>query len=163
MSFMMASRIGGGSIIISVRPSGIQMPIENPYAPPTATIPGKTVDCDARWYLTRIQKCFRRMGIGALVYIVVAIVVTTTIEIRRPAIRIPQTVGPLVWSAIFGWIFLTMIRLGRLPEEEFPKHYKKARWITILAGTIFLPILGIPAYISLRRLTLYNEARKSNT
>jgi len=43
-----------------------------------------------------------------------------------------------------------------------PRNYKKARWMAIRAGTLFLPILGLPALISLRRLSLYNETFKIN-
>jgi hypothetical protein len=102
------------------------------------------------------------MGIGALVYIGIVIVFTITTQLRKGSFRIPETVGPLVWCALLAWLFITMIRIGRLPEDQFPKHYKKARWVAILAGTLFLPILGLPAFISLRRLSLYNQSLKPN-
>jgi hypothetical protein len=134
------------------------MHAENPYAPPTAPNRDVAEAVDAHWYLTRIQKYFRRMGIGALIYIGVVIVGTMTTQLRKGNFRIPETVGPLVWCALLGWLFTTMIRIGRLPEDQFPKHYKQARWVAILAGTLFLPILGLPAFISLRRLSLYKES-----
>ena len=139
------------------------MHAENPYAPPTATNRGVNDAVDAHWYLTRIQKYFRRMGIGGLVYIGVVIVLHITTQLRRGSFRITETAGPLVWCALLAWLFITMIRIGRLPEDQFPKHYRKARWIAILAGTLFLPILGLPAFISLRRLSLYSELLKTNT
>jgi hypothetical protein len=138
------------------------MHVENPYAPPTTTNRDANDAVDAHWYLARIQKYFRRMGIGALIYIGVVIVFTITTQLRKGNFRIPETFGPLVWCALLAWLFITMIRIGRLPEDQFPKHYKNARWVAILAGTLFLPILGLPAFISLRRLSLYNESLKTN-
>ncbi|MCY2977725.1 MAG: hypothetical protein NTU79_03565 [Planctomycetota bacterium] len=138
------------------------MHAENPYAPPTATNRDANDAVDAHWYLAQIQKYFRRMGIGALIHIGVVIVFTITTQLRKGNVRIPETVGPLVWCALLVWLFITMIRIGRLPEDQFPKHYKKARWVAILAGTLFLPILGLPAFISLRRLSLYKKSLKTN-
>ena len=138
------------------------MHAENPYAPPTATSQGVMDAIDAHWYLVRIQKYFRRMGIAALIYIGGVIVFTITTQLRNGKLRIPDTVGPLVWCAFLAWLFITMIRIGRLPEDQFPNHYKKARWVAILAGALFLPILGLPAFISLRRLSLYNDLLKTN-
>jgi hypothetical protein len=139
------------------------MSAENPYAPPTTANQNVIIAVDSTWYLTRIQKYFRRMGIGALVYIGVVIVFTITSQLPKGNFRIPQTVGPLVWCLLLAWLFVTMIRIGRLPEEQFPKHYKKARWVAIIAGTLFFPILGLPAFISLRRLSLYNETLKTTS
>jgi hypothetical protein len=138
------------------------MHAENPYAPPTATNRVMTDAVDAHWYLTRIQKYFRRMGIGALIYIGVAIVLAITTQLRKGRFGIPETVGPLVWCALLSWLFITMIRIGRLPEDQFPKHYKKARWVAILAGSLFFPIFGLPAFISLWRLSLYSKTLKTN-
>ena len=138
------------------------MHAENPYAPPTAINRDANDAVDAHWYLARIQKYFRRMGIGALIYIGVVIVFTITTQLRNGNFRIPEAVGPVVWCALLTWLFTTMIRIGRLSEDQFPKHYNKARWVAILAGTLFLPILGLPAFISLRRLSLYNESLKTN-
>jgi hypothetical protein len=138
------------------------MHAENPYAPPTATKRDVIDGIDSHWYLTRIQKYFRRMGIAALTYIVVVIVLTITPQLRNGKFRIPETVGPLVWCALLAWLFITMIRIGRLPDDQFPKHYKRARWVAILAGSLFLPILGLPAFITLWRLSLYNESLRIN-
>lgn len=137
------------------------MHAENPYSPPTTTNRDVNDAVDAHWYLVRIQKYFRRMGIGALIYIGVAFVFIVATQLRKESLQIPEIVGPLVWFALLSWLFIAMIRIGRLPEDQFPKHYKKARWVAILAGTLFLPILGLPAFISLRRLSLYNEFRKT--
>ena len=138
------------------------MHAENPYAPPKAANRDVNVAVDAHWYLTRIQKYFRRMGIGALIYIGVVIAFTVTTQLWKGTFRIPETVGALVWCALLAWLFITMIWIGRLPEDQFPKHYRTARWVAILAGTLFLSILGLPAFISLRRLSLYNESLKTN-
>jgi hypothetical protein len=120
------------------------MSAENPYASPNAAKQNVIIAVDSTWYLTRIQKYFRRMGIGALVYIGVVIVFTITSQLPKGNFRIPQTVGPLVWCLLLAWLFVTMIRIGRLPEEQFPKHYKKARWVAIIAGTLFFQYSGCP-------------------
>lgn len=135
---------------------------DNPYAPPSATsLDDGTTTVDARWYLTRVQKYFRRMAIAGLIYTGVLILITIATQLRSETLQNPETAGTLVWSAFLAWLFITMIRIGRLPEDEFPKHYKKARWVVILVGTIFLPILGLPAIISLRRLSRYNAIQSN--
>ncbi len=135
---------------------------DNPYAPPKAANRDSVVQIDAGWYLIRIQKYFRRMGMGGLIYVSFLIVILTMTQLSKGTFQIPDTFGPLVWCGLLTWFFITMIRIGKLPEDQFPKHYKKARWIAIFAGTLFLPILGLPAFISLRRLTMYNEMLKNN-
>jgi hypothetical protein len=135
---------------------------DNPYAPPEAANRDLIVDVDASWYLLRIQKYFRRMGIGGLIYVSFLIVFLTISQLSKRNFQIPEIVGPLVGCGLLAWFFIAMIRIGQLPEDQFPKHYKKARWLAIFAGTLFLPILGLPAFISLRRLTMYNEMQKNN-
>ncbi len=84
--------------------------------------------------------------------------------------------GPLIWSEIaggalalivwvtpLGWLFVTMIRVADVPHPEFPRHYVKARWVGIIAGALFFPLLTIPAFISVRRLSLYNRLRLANS
>ncbi|MFO0942965.1 MAG: hypothetical protein U0930_19685 [Pirellulales bacterium] len=138
------------------------MDLENPYAPPTSTTRDVNEAVDAHWYLERIQKYFRRMGIAGLVYLGVVFVFVITTELQEGTFRIPDAIGPLLWCSLLAWLNIAMIRMGRLPDDQFTKHYKKARWVTILVGTLFLPILGIPAFVTLRRLSLYNESLKTN-
>ena len=129
---------------------------EKPYSPPATSIAVHSNDCDPKWYLTQAQKYYRRMGVGSLAYIGFVIVFTTTRQLRQGRSDIPETVGSIVWCALLAWLFITMIRIGYIPETEFPAHYKKARWIGIIAGALFFPILGLPAYIALRRLHRHN-------
>lgn len=129
----------------------------NPYAPSPSMTAVHGNDKDAAWYLSKVQKYFRRMGIGSLVYMAIAIVVLVATQLMRSAVDIPETVGTLAWCALLAWLFISMVRVGYLSEAEFPLHYQKARWIAIIAGTLFLPILGLPAFISLRRLSKYDS------
>ena len=153
----MEGRLAGASVTLVVRRCSTSMHTEeNPYSPPATSIAVHSNDCDPKWYLTQAQKYYRRMGVGSLAYIGFVIVFTTTRQLRQGRLDIPETVGSIVWCALLAWLFITMIRIGYIPETEFPAHYKKARWIGIIAGALFFPILGLPAYISLRRLHRYN-------
>jgi hypothetical protein len=128
---------------------------QNPYAPSVESAKLAEVK-NAKWHLDRVQKYFRRMGFAGLLYTGCVFVLTITIQLQSGKLRIPETVGSLVLFGLMAWLFIDMIRIGYLPEAQFSAHYTKARWILIVVGTVFLPILGVPAFISLRRMTQYN-------
>lgn len=134
----------------------------NPYAPPSVPNQDIAATVDVHWYLERIQKYFRRMGIGALIYVGFVGGLTITTQMCEGTFGTSETAGPLVWCALLAWLFISMIRIGRVPENQFPKHYTKARWVAIIAGALFLPILGLPAFISLHRLSQYNRLLKTH-
>lgn len=128
----------------------------NPYAPPVASASAKADGKDASWYLNRVQKYYRRMGTAMLAYIGIVVVVAGVSKTTDGSLRVADIAGPLVWCALLTWLFAAMVRIGYVSHADFPAYYKRARWIGIIAGALFLPILGLPAFISVRRLTRYN-------
>jgi hypothetical protein len=53
----------------------------------------------------------------------------------------------------FVFILRTANRLG----GDFDRVYRRARWLGILAATIWFPILTIPGILALRRLERYRK------
>ncbi|HBJ38274.1 MAG TPA: hypothetical protein DDZ51_26685 [Planctomycetaceae bacterium] len=97
------------------------------------------------------------MGLVGLAYVgllVIGTAATQSID-ERPIIS--NIFGMTVWCSLLTWLFVTMIRISNVPHADFQSHYTKARWSGIIAGAMFLPILGLPAMISVRRLTRYHE------
>ncbi|TWU16286.1 hypothetical protein [Allorhodopirellula heiligendammensis] len=130
---------------------------ENPYAPPSGALTSEVVQRPASWYLSRVQKYYRWMGFGMLSYLVIAVIVAIVDQLHYGSFRLRDAVGPLIWCLFLTWLFAAMIRIGYTAPEKFPQRYQQARWIGIIAGALFLPILGIPAFISVRRLTRYHQ------
>jgi hypothetical protein len=136
-------------------------PVKNPYAPPATTTSALPDERDASWYLHSVQKYYRRMGIAMLTYICIVAAISIVGQALEGSITWASIGGPLLWCSFLAWLFVAMIKIGYTPQDEFPSSYKKARWVGIFAGAMFLPILGLPAFISLRRLTRYKALIQS--
>jgi hypothetical protein len=129
----------------------------NPYAPPHITTTNRRDDRDAAWHLHHVQKYYRRMGLVGLSYVGLLVIATAASQAIDEQLKIANIFGIAAWCSLLAWLFVTMIRIGNIPHADFPSHYTKARWAGIVAGAMFLPILGLPALISVRRLTRYHE------
>jgi len=92
-----------------------------------------------------------------LVYTTIASSVGIAGNVRAGSLAIAEIAGLLASCSLLVWLSITMIRLGRVSGDTFPAQYKKARWIGLIAGAVFFPILGLPAFLSIRRLTQYHE------
>ncbi len=57
----------------------------------------------------------------------------------------------IILLAFFGAMIRTATRL----PGDFERLYKRARWLGILAGAFGFPILTIPAFIGVSRLSKY--------
>jgi hypothetical protein len=97
------------------------------------------------------------MGILMLIYIFIVFLLAVGDIILFGSVGFWEMAAPLVCSFFLIWMFVTMTKIGNLSPDEFPSHYKKARWVGIIAGALFLPIIGVPAFISIRRLTRYDS------
>ena len=125
----------------------------NPYAAPTAN----TEEWDASWHLNRAQKYYRRMGGGMLIYCAANLIISGILQFAESTLGIADVVAGLIFAAPLAWLFLALVRLGRVVPQEFPLYYKKARWSGIIAGGLFFPLLSVPAFIALRSLTKYQD------
>ena len=61
---------------------------------------------------------------------------------------------PIMATAILIY-FGTMIRTAMRLPDDFERLYKRARWLGVLAGAFGFPILTIPAFIGVSRLSKY--------
>ncbi len=128
----------------------------NPYAPPHIGTTTHRGDRDASWYIHHVQKYYRRMGLVGLSYVGLLIIGTAVSQAIDEPLQIAHIFGMTIWCSLLTWLFVTLIRISNVPHADFPSHYTKARWVGIIAGAMFLPILGFPAMISVRRLTRYH-------
>ncbi len=129
---------------------------DNPYAAPNGVASIQRGDRDASWYLHHVQKYYRRMGIAGLTYVGLLVIGTVIGQAIDESFQVEHILGMSVWFTLLTWLFVTMIRIGYVPPADFPSHYTTARWTGIIAGAMFLPILGFPALVSVCRLTRYN-------
>jgi len=133
----------------------------NPYTPPVVTPSALPDQRDASWYLHSVQKYYRRMGIAMLTYICIVAVLSIAGQALEGSITLASIGAPLIWCSLLVWLCAAMIKIGYVSPDDFPSCYRKARWVGIIAGAMFLPILGLPAFISLRRLSRYNSLTQS--
>ncbi len=96
------------------------------------------------------------MGLVGLSYVGLLVIGTAASQAIDELPKIGDLFGMTVWCSLLTWLFVTMIRISNVPHADLPSHYTKARWSGIIAGAMFLPILGFPAMISVRRLTRYH-------
>ncbi len=68
-----------------------------------------------------------------------------------------EKVGPPIMMLAMFVFFGTMIRNAAQLPNDFDRCYKWARWLGILAGAFGFPILSIPAFIGVSRLSKYHK------
>ncbi len=68
-----------------------------------------------------------------------------------------EKVGPpICMVAVFIYFAAMIINANRLPND-FGRCYKRARWLSILAGAFGFPLLTVPAFIGVWRLSKYRN------
>ena len=66
-----------------------------------------------------------------------------------------ERIGPPIAMLAMLTFFGAMIRNATLLPNEFARRYKRSRWLGILAGAFGFPLLSIPAFIAVARLSKY--------
>lgn len=124
----------------------------NPYASPASIID------DARqsaWYLASACRYFKRISYVMIVYWICVIPLSLYRLLNDDATGMRELIGvPTMMAFIllfFGALLQTALRL----PYDFERLYKRARWLGILAGAFGFPILTIPAFIGVSRLSKY--------
>ncbi|MDZ7616205.1 MAG: hypothetical protein U1E05_04325 [Patescibacteria group bacterium] len=127
--------------------------MENPYASPACADPP-----DAAGALREATaRLFRGMGYVGVAYALFGFAMGAVVLLKvqpRDLVLLPMML--LLYGlimAFFAWMLKTASRL----TVDFKGTYRLARWLAILAASIFFPILTIPAVLAVRRLERYRE------
>ena len=75
---------------------------------------------------------------------------------ERPAPPQEMAGGLTVMAAMLIF-YATMIRTAMRLPHDFERLYKRAHWLGILAAAIGFPLLTIPAFIGVARLSKYRK------
>lgn len=132
-------------------------PDVNPYASPLSDCPraDRVDEGEARRQMLAAIRLYWWMGVvGAGAYSVVAIgfVLVWVARGKLPAAEEVLGLATMFVSiAPFAWSIAVANRLATRPEGML----RPARWVGILLGTIWFPILTIPAVLCVRRVTRY--------
>lgn len=138
------------------------LPAENPYLPPAVCAADEAEDGEAAWYLASALKYYRRMGIAMLLLYSTPVAIIVTVAFLNNEFDTATALGQLaVWSLMTG-LFAALVWLGCLPHSDFPARYGKARWVGLIAGSLFLPVIGLPAFIAVRRLARYHSLTEAS-
>jgi hypothetical protein len=66
-------------------------------------------------------------------------------------------IGPPTMMLAMFFFSGAMIQTAAQLPNDFERRYRRARWLGILAGAFGFPILTIPAFIGVSRLSKYRE------
>ncbi len=123
----------------------------NPYAPPASPADATP----AEWYLASACRCFKGIGWAAVVYVACVIPFALYELLTAESPLLGEMIGMPTMMAATLVFFGTMIRTAMRLPSDFERLHKRARWLGILAGAFGFPILTIPAFIGVSRLSKY--------
>ncbi len=131
-------------------------PDENPYASPKCV--ESQPDADA--LLKATVRLYRGMGWAGIAYLLVFCPLTIVSELARQQ-ELGETIGGAIamtticglMAAFFVLVMKTADRLG----VNLDRSYRRARWLGIITGAMFFPLLTIPAILAVRRLERYRK------
>ncbi len=130
--------------------------MQNPYASPATFSDARQAD----WYLASACRYFKWIGWVVIVYMSCA----SSIALYELFIDELPLVGAIIGGATMMaatlLFFGTMIRTAMRLPDDFERLYKRARWLGILAGAFGFPILTVPAFIGVSRLSKYRAMTK---
>ncbi len=128
----------------------------NPYASPATFSDARQAD----WYLASACRYFKWIGWVVIVYMSCA----SSIALYELFIDELPLVGAIIGGATMMaatlLFFGTMIRTAMRLPDDFERLHKRARWLGILAGAFGFPILTVPAFIGVSRLSKYRAMTK---
>lgn len=127
---------------------------ENPYASPKSL----ESPASATASLKVATRLFYWMGVFGLAYNFVFVPVAIVIGVTKDGPEFAPIVGATIWCAVncvlFRWMMTTAKDLGK----DFDATYRRARWLGIVAGTLYFPILTVPAILAIRHLESCRQA-----
>jgi hypothetical protein len=123
-------------------------PIENPYASPLCV----EVQEDADSLLYSATRLYRITGWCGIAYVLIAYFAAVTPELFEGQLDVGFALGgAMIHSLSIGFFAIIISTANHLAAD--PRRYRRrARWLGILAATIFFPVLTIPAALAVRRL-----------
>ena len=125
--------------------------VENPYAPPMS------VDlADPTEGLRRATvRMYRGMAYAGIAFILLGAVEIAMIFLTERPREAGWMIGILLEFGLFIAFFTFMLKTATRLAADLDGTYRRARWIAILAASIFFPILTIPGILAVRRLERY--------
>ena len=128
--------------------------IENPYAAPPAVA---EVPDDAEAILKATTRIYRQIGWGGVAYVAAGFTAEMISELlRSPPDRGPVA-PPMIGCGLMMLFFMFVLRTASQLGRDFDRVYRRARWLGILAATIWCPISTIPGVLAVRRLERYRR------
>jgi hypothetical protein len=131
-------------------PMGSIEATENPYASPTYDEPQVGTDALRRGTV----RIYHRMGWAGVAYALLVLIVTLCNFAEHPS-EMGIAGGLLLEAALILAFFVFMINTARRLSIDVARNYRRARWLGILAASIFFPIFTIPGILAVRRLERY--------
>ena len=128
-------------------------PQPNPYAAPLST--GNFREPD--WYLASACRYFKGIGYVMLAYLICAIPFWLYELVTDESMLLGEKLGPPIMMLAMFVFFGAMVRNATQLSNDFKRRYKRARWLGILAGAFGFPLLSIPAFIGMSRLSKYRK------
>lgn len=128
-------------------------PTQNPYASPSTS-------CDATppdWYLASACRYLKLMAWASIVYILCMLTLCLYMIVSDESPLIGEMVGPPLMATAVVLFSALMIRTATVLPNDFERLHKRARWLGILAAAFGCPILTIPAFVAVSRLSKYRK------
>ncbi len=124
----------------------------NPYAAPISTGNAREPD----WYLFSACRYFKGIGYVSLAYIVFYVTpMLLYLTLTDESCPLGVKIGVLFMLLGMSIFCMAMIRTAKQLPLDFERHYRRARWLGILSGAFGFPLLSIPAFIGVSRLSRY--------
>jgi hypothetical protein len=123
----------------------------NPYAPPASTGDARRAD----WYLASACRYLKGIGFVMIAYLLCVIPISLYQIFTNESPRMGEMIGAPTMMVAMLLFFGSMIQTAMLLPHDFARLYRRARWLGILAGAFGFPILTIPAFIGVSRLSKY--------
>ena len=121
----------------------------NPYAAPA----NAEDDRHADWYLASACRYFKGIGYVVIVYLTCVMPFSLYETFADESPLLGEMIGSPVMTAATLAFFTAMIHTANRLPADFERLYRRARWLGILAGAFGFPILSIPAFIGVWRLS----------
>jgi hypothetical protein len=112
--------------------------------------------------LRKTAKLYRGMGWAGIVYsLVCAFGMVNALTERQP--QWGEALGMFIVATLAAAFFLFLIKTANHLGTTFDESYRRARWLGIIAATLFFPILTVPGILAVHRLERCREHKSALT
>jgi hypothetical protein len=102
-------------------------------------------------------RAFRCLGWAGVAYISLLLVVGFLFMLAEGPPRLGIVTGMALECGVFLAFFAHVIRTASRLGVDFAGTYRRARWMAILAASIFFPVMTIPGILAIKRLETYRH------